>query len=63
MGKYLEKTVVDSVGWISNFVERNIHSRAQSWNTLKEKRAQNTAELEVSHPACLTLIELVFHVA
>ena len=34
---------------ISNPVERNIHSRAQSWNTLKEKHAQNTVEPEVPH--------------
>ena len=51
-----------SLGQISNLVERNIHSRAQSWNTLEEKRAQDTAEPEVSYPTCLTLAELMFHV-
>ena len=52
-----------SLGQISNPVERNIHSRAQSWNTLEEKRAQNAVEPEVLYPAYLTLTELVFHVA
>ena len=44
-------------------LERNIHSRAQSWNMLKEKRAQNTAQPQVLHSTFLTLIELIFHVA
>ena len=51
------------LGRISNPVERNIHSRALSWNMLEEKRTQNTAETEVPYPAYLTLTGLVFHVA
>ena len=34
------------LGRISYAVVRNIHSRAQSWNTLEEKRAQDIAEPE-----------------
>ena len=52
-----------SLGRISNPVERNVHSRAQSWNTIEEECAQNAAEPEVLYPYCLTLTELVFHVA
>ena len=52
-----------SLGWISNPVERNVHSRAQSWYTLEEECAQNAVEPEVPYPTYLTLTELVFHIA
>ena len=52
-----------SLGQILNPVKRNDNSRAQSWNTLKEKRAQYDTETEVSYSAHLALTELVFHVA
>ena len=51
------------LGWILNPVERNVHSRAQSWNTLEEKHAQYAAETEVLQSSHLTLTELMFHVA
>ena len=47
---------------ILNPVKRNVHSGDQSWNTLKEKRAQNTTEPKVPHSTCLTLTEIMFHV-
>ena len=51
------------VGPDPNPVERNIHSRAQSWNLLEEESAQDTTEPEVSYPTCLALTKLMFHVA